>query len=184
MQRKKEAKEKFEKDLKEEKKRIKAEAKESYKKLLLSHKPIPELENLINEEYEDEDVNIKVVELSTDEIAKQNHWIGANAPIEQDLDETSSEQSEENEEDIPGMELKRKNHSHKSKIEKVVFDSEKDVKKTIKKQATKNVKKSKVFQLKNKLEQKKQRKKSIKIKKQKMKLQERKGKNKRSNKMH
>lgn len=184
LQRKKEAKEKFEKDLKEERKRIKAEAKVSYKNLVLSHKPIPELENLINEEYQDQDVSIKVVELSANEMAKKNHWIGANAPIEQQSDEENSSDCNEEYEEVPGMELKLHKESHnKKQKEQMTFDSEKDIKKTLKKQATKNVQKSKVFQLKNKLEQKKQRKKSMKIKKQKIKLQEKKGKKKKSNRI-
>ncbi|KAJ8933849.1 hypothetical protein NQ314_013771 [Rhamnusium bicolor] len=156
LQRKKEAKEKFEKELKEERKRIKAEAKESYKKLVVSHRPIPELENLMNEEYQDEDVTVKVVELSTNDIVQKNYWIGANQPKYDPEEESEKEQSEE--EEITGMELKRKHKPVKETIEKVKFQTEKDVKKALKKQATRTVKKSKVFQMKNKLERQKQKK--------------------------
>lgn len=176
LQRKKEAKEKFEKELKEERKRIKNEAKESYKKMILSHKPIPELENLLSEEYEDENVNVKVVELSTDAIAKKCNWIGANTPIVNDEEEEASEVEISDIEECPGMELEEKKISIKpsTKGSKLEFRSEKDVKKALKKQATKTVKKSKVFQMKNKLEQQKQKKKSLKMKKQRLKLKDKK----------
>lgn len=170
LQRKKDAKEKFEKELKEERKRIKAEAKESYKKLVVSHRPIPELENLISEEYENDDVTVKVVELAANDIAKKNHWIGANQPKYDTDKEESSEESQNEEEEVPGMELKRKKKCVEEKTEKVKFQSEKDVKKALKKQATKTVKKSKVFQMKNKLERQKQKKKSMQMKKQRMKF--------------
>lgn len=174
LQRKKEAKEKFEKDLKEERKRIKAEAQESYKKMVLSHKPIPELENLLSEEYEEDDANVKVVELSTDEIAKKFHWIGANKPISIENEEVT--ENSEFVEECPGMELKaKKKIVAKNPENKVQFESEKDLKRALKKQATKTVKKSKVFQKKNKLEQQKQKKKSLQMKKQRMKIKDKKG---------
>ncbi|XP_018561826.1 nucleolar protein 12 [Anoplophora glabripennis] len=170
LQRKKDAKEKFEKELKEERKRIKAEAKESYKKLVVSHRPIPELENLISEEYENDDVTVKVVELASSEIANKNHWIGANQPKYDANEEESSEESHNEDEEVPGMELKPKKKSKEKQTEKVEFQTEKDVKKALKKQATKTVKKSKVFQMKNKLERQKQKKKSLQMKKQRMKF--------------
>lgn len=170
MQRKKEAKEKFERDLKEERKRIKVEAKESYKKLVVSHRPIPELENLISEEYEDDEVTVKVVELGANDIAKRNHWIGANQP-KYDTDKEESEEEDQNaEEEVPGMELKPKKKVVENKNDRAKFQSEKDVKRALKKQATKTVKKSKVFQMKNKLERQKQKKKSLQMKKQRMKF--------------
>lgn len=176
LQRKKEAKDKFENDLKQERKRIKAEAKESYKKMVLSHKAIPELENLLSQEYEEEDANVKVVELSTDAIAKKYHWIGANKPITRDEKEPLSENENiEETEECPGMEfnVKKKTPSNKTE-QKSQFESEKDVKRALKKQAVKTVKKSKVFQMKNKLEQQKQKKKSFKLKRQRIKLREKK----------
>ncbi|XP_072397511.1 nucleolar protein 12 [Diabrotica undecimpunctata] len=182
LQRKKEAKEKFEKDLKEERKRIKAEAKESYKKLVQSHKPIPELEDLLSEKYEDDDVTVKVLELSTNDIANQNNWIGANQPryTESDDDVNESEDETKSDNEIPGMELKSKPVLSKKKQQVVKkFESEKDVRKMLKKQATKNVKKSKVFQMKNKMERQKQKKKSMQLKKERLKVREKKGKGKR-----
>ncbi|KAG5883004.1 hypothetical protein JTB14_033459 [Gonioctena quinquepunctata] len=179
LQRKKEAKDKFEKDLKEERKRIKAEAKESYKKLVVSHRPIPELEELISEKYEDDDVTVKVVELSTNDMAAKNNWIGANQPIYQDENDESEKSGVESDNEIPGMELKHKPKAIKVKKETTKFESEKEVKRALKKQATKTVQKSKVFQMKNKLERQKQKKKSLQMKKQRIKIHEKKGKNRR-----
>ncbi|KAK9888349.1 hypothetical protein WA026_000604 [Henosepilachna vigintioctopunctata] len=176
MQRKKQAKEKFEKELKEEKKKIKSEARESYKKLVVSHRPIPELQHLLEEEYEDENSTVKIVELSTNEIAKQNNWIGANAPIyasdvDDDDDETVTEKPIES---MPGMELNNKKTSLGNKIvtEKQKFNSEKDIKKKVKKIATKTVQKSKIFQMKNKIERQKQKKKSMRQRRLKDKMKE------------
>lgn len=140
----------------------------------MSHKPIPELENLLSEEYEDENVNVKVVELSTDAIAKKCNWIGANKPIVNDEEVSEGEKSDR--EECPGMELEEKKRSIKPSTEsnKLQFQSEKDVKKALKKQATKTVKKSKIFQKKNKLEQQKQKKKSMKMKSQRLKLRDKK----------
>ncbi|EFA08646.1 nucleolar protein 12 [Tribolium castaneum] len=166
LQRKKEAREKLERDLKEERKRLKSEAKESYKKLVVSHRPIPELETLLKEEYEDDDATVRIEELSTDVIAKESNWIGANQPICEDVEQEESEVSE-----VPGMELKKKD----SKVNRK-FDSERDVKRLLKKEATKKVQKSKVFQMKTKIEGQKQRKKARRENKQKMKLKEKKRK--------
>ncbi|ERL94116.1 ribosomal RNA-processing protein 17-like [Dendroctonus ponderosae] len=161
LQRKKHAQEKLENDLKEERKRLKSDAKESYKKLVVSHRDIPELEKYLSNEYEEDDVTVKVVELSTNEIAKQSNWIGANRPkYESDQEE---EVKPEDPEEIPGMELKAKTPkaTKVTKPSTKQFHSEKQVKKELKKQATKNVQKSKVFQKKNKMEQRKQKKQSL-----------------------
>uniref|UniRef100_A0A2M4ANM9 Nucleolar protein 12 n=1 Tax=Anopheles triannulatus TaxID=58253 RepID=A0A2M4ANM9_9DIPT len=111
--------------LKEEKKRIRAEAKENMRKLYQSQKPIPELADLVKdgdeddqeEEYDTENVTVKVVELSTSALAKENNWIGENrgAVLAQDeANEESGQSSEEDEDDeddhkrigvVPGMEL-------------------------------------------------------------------------------
>lgn len=167
LQRKKEAREKLERDLKEERKRLKTEAKESYKKLVVSHRPIPELETLLKEEYEEDDATVRIEELSTNVIAKENNWIGANQAIHEEVED-------EEEEEVPGMELSVK--KKKKTEEKTKFDSERDVKRLLKKEATAKVKKSKVFQMKNKMESRKQKKKSMQDKKQRMKLKEKKRK--------
>lgn len=69
--------EEFEQQLKSERKRIKNESREAYKKLLLQHKPIPEL-NLHSEEIDMGTHSVSVTELSAAELAKSNNWIGLN----------------------------------------------------------------------------------------------------------
>jgi ribosomal RNA-processing protein 17 len=66
-----------------------------------------------------------------------------------------SDKKEEQKDELPGMELKTR----------------KDVKKIIKRQATKQVQKSKAFKLKNKLERQKNKKESLKKKKRQIKAQ-------------
>ncbi|XP_063917182.1 nucleolar protein 12 [Zophobas morio] len=165
LQRKKEAREKLERELKEERKRLKTEAKESYKKLVVSHRPIPELETLLKEEYEEDNATVRIEELSTNSIARESNWIGANQP------KCQSDDDEEKEEEVPGMGL---TNTKKDKKEIQEFDTERDVKRLLKKEATKKVKKSKVFQMKNKIEKEKQKKKSLQMKKQRMKFKEKK----------
>lgn len=168
LQRKKQAQEKLEKELKEERKRLKAEAKESYKNLVVSHRDIPELEKYLpSNEYEEDDVTVKVTELSANAIARDNNWIGANQPKYEEPPEDYESSSEGEEQDeVPGMELKRKPLVKTEKKIVKKFESEKQLKKELKKRATKNMQKSKVFQKKNKIEQQKQKKKSLRAKKQ------------------
>lgn len=166
LQRKKKAQEELAEQLKAERKRLKQEAKESYKKLTMTYKPIPELEHLNATKYEDNGLTVQVLELSSNAIAEKNSWIVENRPQYESNDE-SEEDVDENEPnaDIEGMSLKHKKVvKEKSKPEQV-FNSEKDLKRVLKKQATKNVQKSKAFQLKYKLEKQKMRKKSMQQKK-------------------
>uniref|UniRef100_A0A1B6KDK6 Nucleolar protein 12 n=1 Tax=Graphocephala atropunctata TaxID=36148 RepID=A0A1B6KDK6_9HEMI len=151
MGRQKKAQEELKQFLKEEKKRIKKEAKDSLKKLVLSTRPIPELEHLHSEEYELPNHSVSIVELSSSALESKNHWIGSNK-VQYETDKEggsdSDKEEEEGESNLLGMELK----------------SEKDVKKAIKQQATKQVQKSKAFQTKQRIEKKKQMKKSSKNK--------------------
>ncbi|XP_067006129.1 nucleolar protein 12 [Anabrus simplex] len=160
LQRKKKAHEELKQQLKDERKRLKQEARESYKKLIVSHRPVPELEHLFTEKYELENHSVSIMELSASELAKKNNWIGENkVQYEQEDDDDEEEDRESDEEkegnEVPGMVLK----------------TPRDVKKVLKKQATKQVQKSKAFQMKNKLEQRKNKKKSLKVKKLRMKVQ-------------
>ncbi|GLV44581.1 hypothetical protein CBL_13487 [Carabus blaptoides fortunei] len=139
LQRKKHAQEKLAQELKEERKRLKHEARESYKELVVSRRPVPELDDLLAEEYEDDDVTVKVTELSTLQIAQQNNWIGENRPqyeVANDQEE-QSEDEQPNENNIPGMELKEK---PKTKVKKELpeLKTKKDIKRVLKKKATKN----------------------------------------------
>uniref|UniRef100_A0A6M2DIF5 Nucleolar protein 12 n=1 Tax=Xenopsylla cheopis TaxID=163159 RepID=A0A6M2DIF5_XENCH len=181
LQRKKKAQEELQMQLKDERRRLKQEARESYKKLVTSHKPIPELEKLLEKEYETEDVSVKVVELSIDNIAKSKNLIGSNFPhyevdasIEEDVDEEAKP------EEIPGMELKYKPELKKKPNESsnTTFNTKKDIKRELRKKATKNVQKSKAFQIKSKLERQRNKKMSSKKKSQKMKLHSKRAKHK------
>lgn len=168
LQRKKEAREKFERELKEERKRLKAEAKNSYKKLVVSARNIPELETLLKDEYQDDEATVRIEELCTADIAKESNWVGENKASFVAPEQTSEE--EDDDEEVPGMEIKPKKRNFVQPNHK--FETEKDVKKLLKKEATKKVQKSKVFQMKNKLETQKQRKKSNQMKKQRIKIKE------------
>ncbi|XP_053696069.1 nucleolar protein 12 [Sabethes cyaneus] len=109
LQRKKVAQNKAQRQLKEEARRIRAEAKNNVKKLYHSYKPIPELseQDKEEEEYDTGNVTVKVVELSTTELAKENNWIGENHNTVQQSDTECSDDScdEIDLETIPGMSL-------------------------------------------------------------------------------
>ena len=57
------------------------QARESYKKLVVSHRPIPELEHIISQNYELENHSVNITELSTSDLAEKNNWIGFNKVI-------------------------------------------------------------------------------------------------------
>lgn len=77
---------------------------EQFKK---SFAPIELEGELKEEEYDTENVTVQIVELSTDEIAKSNHWIGANKPIyegeQSSENEECSDDDDDEEEEIPGF---------------------------------------------------------------------------------
>ncbi|CAH1990002.1 unnamed protein product [Acanthoscelides obtectus] len=173
LERKKKAQEKFERELLEERKRIKKEAKESYKKLVASHRPIPELEKYMQREYEEDDVTVKVLDFST---SINNNDSDSVTVKEQETGE------HEDSEEVPGMELKRKVNVAKRNVQAVSHIlSKKDIKKAVKQEATKSVKKSKVFQKKNKLEKQKAIKKSLQMKRDKLKNAKLKGRHNKKN---
>lgn len=183
--RKVERKAKFKEDLKQmlkdERKRIKQEAKESYKKLVVSHRSVPEVEHLLHEEHDLGTHSVEIKELSTNELAQQNNWIGANQikyevkDEEPSADEAENASRQSDSELIPGMDLKRKPKKDVAPAKQsdvMELKSAKDIKKVIKKQATKQVKKSKVYQLKNKIEKQKNKKKSLQQKRRQGKIKE------------
>ncbi|KAF5283483.1 hypothetical protein FQR65_LT13871 [Abscondita terminalis] len=178
MERKRKAKEKFEKQMKEEKKRLKAEARQSYKKMVKSYTPIPEVEHLLKEEYDDDNVNVKIAELST---STSDH-IGSNQPHYESDQEEEKDSNQESDTEIPGMEFDYKPSKTEVKQESMdkedTLKSKANIKKILKKQATKNVQKSKMFQKKNKIERHKQKRQSLEQKKLKSKYQ--KGKHKKN----
>uniref|UniRef100_A0A182JTY9 Nucleolar protein 12 n=1 Tax=Anopheles christyi TaxID=43041 RepID=A0A182JTY9_9DIPT len=101
--------------LKEETKRIRTEAKEKMRNLYHSYKPIPELteEDKAEEqedEYDTENVTVKVVELSTRDLAKENNWIGENRVLVKDSVSDAENSSDDGVDEqqlgvVPGMEL-------------------------------------------------------------------------------
>ncbi|XP_023952681.1 nucleolar protein 12 [Bicyclus anynana] len=152
LERKKKAQEELQRMLKEEKRRIKQENKESYKKLVVSSRPIPDIEQLLQEEYEDEDVNVKIVELSSDTLQKKDIVIGENRPkvnVQKKQDKIKDDSNE-----IQGMNTNEESDSEKADSDNEDKDlkSKKEVKKILKRQATKKLQKSKVFQMKSKLD--------------------------------
>uniref|UniRef100_A0A182NSG8 Nucleolar protein 12 n=1 Tax=Anopheles dirus TaxID=7168 RepID=A0A182NSG8_9DIPT len=129
--------------LKEETKRIRSEAKEKMRNLYHTYKPIPELteEDKAEEqedEYDTENVTVKVVELSTRDLAKENNWIGENRGLAKDDEsEEEADSDEDNEEEllnvVPGMELdgeKKVKRKHKQLAEDDETDGTESASKT------------------------------------------------------
>ncbi|XP_059481418.1 nucleolar protein 12 [Neocloeon triangulifer] len=147
MARKKRAQEELEAEMKAEKKRIKDEAKNLHNTMVVSYRPIPEVEELLGKEetYDLEQHSVSIKELSTASMAEDNFWIGENR-TKYEEDDGQGEGSSE----------KPRNKDIKSG---------KDIKKAVKKMATKQMQKSKAFQKKGKLEQTKQKKKASVVRK-------------------
>ncbi|XP_014603836.1 PREDICTED: nucleolar protein 12 [Polistes canadensis] len=175
VQRQKKAKEELLKQLKEEKKRIKQDARERYKKLL-SNRDVPELEKLLSErEFETENHTVSILEMDIDSLYEKNKCIGINKAVDYN-EESEKEEAKETEEKSTAKTSVRG-------IESKSIESAKDLKRAIKYAALKEVKKSKVFQQKNRLEHNKNRKLNIrKKKKQEKKLKKCDGKFKRKGK--
>lgn len=163
LERKKKAQEEIQRLLKEERKRIKQENKESYKKLIVSSRPIPDIEQLLQEEYEDDDVNVKIVELSSDTLQKKDLVIGENRP--KDVEKKKPKKTKDNNiKEIPGMGLEEESpeesEDEQDGDEENKLKTKKEIKNMLKKQATKKIQKSKVFQMKSKLDRIQNKKKS------------------------
>ncbi|XP_046753729.1 nucleolar protein 12 [Diprion similis] len=164
LQRQKKAQEELEKQLKEERKRIKQDARESYKKMLVSRRSIPELDELLSkEEYEVEGHTISVLELNAADLAEKSNWIGENRVSHLNEEECSDGGTERDctdaEDEVIGMELrtketvpKKQDQSSEADVKKPDLHMKKTVKRVIRHQAMKQVQKSKVFQLKQKIE--------------------------------
>ncbi|XP_038211704.1 nucleolar protein 12 [Zerene cesonia] len=153
LERKKKAQEEIQRMLKEEKRRIKQENKESYKKLIVSSRPIPDLEQILQEEYEDDDVNVKIVELSSDTLQKKDIIIGENRPRVAVEKKIKVKKENTNLHEVPGMasEVESEEEPESEEDDKTP-KTKREVKKILKKQATKKLQKSKVFQMKTKLD--------------------------------
>lgn len=164
LQRQKKAQEQLQQQLKEERKRIKHDAKERYKKLV-SSRDIPELQELLSQkEFETEGHTVSILELNVADLAEGNVWIGENkssSQSEEKQETTNEEEDEENNEEIIGMSLNEKKETKLKKAKKPEqIESRKDLKRTLKKAVLKQVKNSKVFQQKQRIEHQKNKKES------------------------
>lgn len=143
---------------------------------------MPEFADELNEEeFETEDVKVKIVEISTTELAKSNNWIGENRPKYSDDDDDGDEADEcpiIESNGVPGMDLtfpakssskprtaKTKQSSTEetdrpSAIDNQLFKSKKNLTGTVHNKSVKALKNSKAFQIKRKLDQLKDRKKA------------------------
>lgn len=117
----------------------------------------------MQEEYEDEDVNVKIVELSSDTLQKKDLVIGQNKPKEATVKEVVPQKKEISKPEITGMGSDEESNDGESEtVEKDDnnLKTKKELKKMLKKQATKKIQKSKAFQMKSKLDRIKNKKKS------------------------
>lgn len=158
------------------------------------------------EEYDDADgnVTVQIVELSSDDIAKSNNWIGSNRPVYDDVDEASENEESETEQDVdedfvPGFGTKKpskkvssrkdvgnntdlsEQKSINSKKFKEEFKSKRAMGQYLAKQAQSSLKQSKAFQTKNKLEKIRNKKKARIEKEKRIKLQNKREKHKKKN---
>ncbi|XP_012284169.1 nucleolar protein 12 [Orussus abietinus] len=175
VQRQKKAQEELKQQLKEEKKRIKRDAKEHFKSLV-SNRDVPEVQELLSrKEYEMEGRTVSILEVNIGDLTQDNKWIGENKVSYESDHESKDEEETDDFEDVAGMEL---NRDRPSPVKPAVtkppkkFNTEKDVKRVIKKTATKEIQKSKAFRLKQKLERTKNKKQSLKKQKNIQKKQE------------
>lgn len=159
-----------------------------------SFEPIPELEEQANEEeFETEEVSVKIVELSTTELAKSNNWIGQNRPKYSDDEQDENSGNDEPAlpiEEVPGMGLvvkptgkQRKpkpteDESTESKpnatadiLKSKNIKSKRDLGKVVQKDALRTLKNSKAFQMKQKLDKLADRKKARKEREKRIKVQ-------------
>lgn len=162
------------------------------------------------EEYDDADgnVTVQVVELSCDDIAKSNNWIGSNRPVYESDEASENEESEfKQDEDehnfVPGFGTLKKpskkvsarnddvgnktfdtdrneQKSTSSKKFKEEFKSKRAMGQYLAKQAQSSLNQSKAFQMKNKLEKIRNKKKARIEKEKRIKLQNKREKHKKN----
>lgn len=151
--------------MKEERKKIKQDAKERYKKLL-SNRDVPELQKLLSaQEYDIEGHTVSILELDVGVLSEGHTLIGENKCTDESKDEEEVEQNNESGSDengeIIGMSLTEKqktNTPQRTLVNEEQMKSKKDLKRVLKKAALKQVKKSKVFQRKQRLDRQKNKK--------------------------
>lgn len=130
-------------------------------------------------EYEDEERTVSILELDVADLAQRSNSIGTNQPVYEDDKATKESEGEENsdEEEVTGMELKRKVVEITPKVEKNTTDkrktgqgtrkepeTKKEVARVVKRAALKQVNNSKVFLQKQRLERQKNKKRSTQLK--------------------
>ncbi|EDV96378.1 nucleolar protein 12 [Drosophila grimshawi] len=171
-------------NLKEERIRIRQEVKDGFKHMKKSFEPLRELTDedkaveggSQQKAYEDDEVQVKIVELTTNDLAAQRNMLGANVAEESEEEDAGEVESEEDDEKqtnrIPGMDfdvnVKRKRKMNaaddddaatKSKTTKAqAFDgdikSKKDLDRLMKTKTLKKMKKSKLFKMKERMDNK------------------------------
>lgn len=160
---------------KEHLKSIKTQQKERMKSMKQSFQPLKELtEEDKTEKFEDDEVEVKIVELSANDFAVKGNMIGANTggeSEEEEKNDQSDAESEIDENTIPGMDLVKKKKRKPNKSTKNVkptdkesgvkeLKSKKDLDRIMKKKTFRALKESKVYKQKKKFEQVANRKKS------------------------
>ncbi|XP_017048592.1 nucleolar protein 12 [Drosophila ficusphila] len=180
------AKAELERNLKNERKRIRQEVKDGFNHLKKSYEPLRELteedkaeEEPQEETYEDDEVQVKIVELTTNDLAARRNMLGANTAEESEQEEQES-QSEEDEADqpnrIPGMDFdpnevrKRKSQKEDEEHPKAKkannnasqpeIKSKKDLDRLMKTKTLKKMHQSKLFKQKERLDKKNNQKKA------------------------
>lgn len=176
------AKAELDRNLKEERIRIRQEVKEGFKHLKKSYEPLRELTDEDKVEggkqedaYEDDEVQVKIVELSTNDLASQRNMLGANIADESEEEDNEAEENSDDDKAnkanlIPGMDFdvnakrKRKQdgdeESSQSKASKssnataAEIRSKKDLDKLMKTKTLKKMKKSKLFKMKERMDKK------------------------------
>ncbi|ALC43420.1 vito, partial [Drosophila busckii] len=177
------AKADLERNLKEERVRIRQEVKDGFKHMKKSFEPLRELteadklEAGTEDAYEDDEVQVKIVELSTNEMAAQRNMLGTNTADDSDEEEVAPEESENEGQQtnlIPGMDFdinakrKRKAGTDDEEEEGSRWNqtqrdikSKKELDKLMKTKTLKKMKKSKLFKMKERMDKKANLKKTI-----------------------
>ncbi|XP_011313788.1 nucleolar protein 12 [Fopius arisanus] len=158
LQRRRKAQDELKVKLKEEKKRIKQEARERFK-TLVSQRDVPELEELLQKtEYEADGKTVSILELNVNDLSQSCNWIGENRPKYEEESEEEEEEGHQGEK-VPGMELNpRKSKDLKEKEKSNHQLSKKSISKARQKETLKQANRSKVFQLKQRLDRQKNKK--------------------------
>ncbi|KYM95539.1 Nucleolar protein 12 [Cyphomyrmex costatus] len=159
LERKRKAQEQLQQQLKEERKKIKQETRERYKKSL-SNQVVPELQELLSQqEFNLGSHTVSILELNVADLAEGKRWIGENKIAEekeeQENDESDKSCNNDDVDEIVGMSLQEKCKTEvqsKSTSNSHEIKSAKKLKQEIKRTALKHIKRSKVFQQKQRQE--------------------------------